>query len=1112
MVIQGTVSRVKFAKEDFFIFDLAHGKAGMDKITIKGNFSTVVPREGVTLKVTGKEHVDPKWGRQMKADYAEEVITTRHGAAAYLQTYVQGIGEVTANRLAERFGTDLVDVLNERPEVLDECDFLNDAQRANIRSEWAKNAAVRDANVFLLQHGLGPQMAQRVITMWGPTTQKVLTENPYRLTEVPRIGFKLADRFALSMGVPADSVQRVRACINYILMEVLPQRGHLFAGRPELYEAVLEVVPVPAGRIDQALQEMINDAQVILDGEDYYPYPTYQIEVQSAAMLAERLNPIDRGIDVDEFVREFEQLNGIGLSDHQKEALRILNRSQAMVLTGLPGTGKTTVTKAIVALFERQGIRYHLLAPTGVSAQRMSEATGRPAHTIHRLLGYSGAEWKYNGNNQFHTQAVIIDEMSMVDMQVFYRIMDAVPATASLVFVGDTDQLPSVGAGNVLKELIRCGRVPSIKLTEIFRQSMDSGIVVNAHLVNAGEMIDHNARFKDFTWVVKKDEQAIFDEMMTVAEHLVKAGRPFQALSPRYAGLLGVDSLNEALREVVNPPRGQRELKIGQVVYREGDKVLNTRNDYEKKVFNGNTGIVAEIDTEKRILYILFDDMNIGDEDGLVRFSTDEALGQLTHAFCMTVHKCVHPDTLTETEEGLLPISSIDEDGIVAGPEGPRPYRNKVVNPTRPALEIETEGGYRIVVTPEHGFQGWTGQFYGRVQAADLEVGQFLRLRLGSTVEPSTPPRLPTAPEFDVRAAQYVFPTAMDARLAEWIGLMVADGTVYDKGFRLAKRHKDVVDRFYDLCVDLFGVVPTRYHKLGAYFAEVNSTFLAAWIRSVGGMNPNQKDVPECVLRSPSIIQAAFLKGLFEDGSAHLKNGRFDHVQWSTCFPSLFYKIMTMLLRQGIICGGLHRGNQWIITVSSSQLDAFKKQIGFISSFKNARLEAEASLATKYVVPVSKSEISALWSQYKTGFSSKSAYVNAMNRGVVSRRSAKLFAQSGSELMAERLGFHHARIKSIRQVQAPSMCIEVPDGHRFLQNGFDGWNSQGKEYEFVLLPIHKTFHIQLQRNLFYTAMTRAKKHFFLLGDVGAVYAAIRNDIEQARNTRLGRRIADTMGT
>lgn len=431
----------------------------------------------------------------------------------------------------------------------------------------------------------------------------------------------------------------------------------------------------------------------------------------------------------------------------------------------------------------------------------------------------------------------------------------------------------------------------------------------------------------------------------------------------------------------------------------------------------------------------------------------------------MTVHKCVAPETFVETTNGLVFANDLPPIGRVATPTGRAVYGGFVRNGESRMLKITTTDGYELRVTPNHGIDVWSPyERYIRVEAGGLSAGNFLRLRLGAEFD-SKPVRLLDGRTPDVRAKLYDLPKMCDGETAEFLGLMVADGTVYHGGFRLAKRHEDVADRFDHLCRRVFGASPSRFFKLNAHHVEVSSTYIADWLSCLGGLSPNCKRVPWCVLQSPLIVQAAFLRGLFEDGTVNLgQTGGVDHIEFSSCEPMVRQAVRTMLLRWGIVCGATASRPECIY-IYGQHAKRFGEIIGFVSKMKQERLSLPAAEGTRYVFPLDYEERRKLGREDRI----QRHRIQKLDVGLRGR-------------FDDRIGFHHSEVASIEPYVGPSVCIEVPTGHQFLQNGFCGWNSQGSQFSHAIVYLDRPVKPEDEdwRRWAYTAVTRASDRLTVL--------------------------------
>lgn len=514
---------------------------------------------------------------------------------------------------------------------------LESTRLAVARECWRAATEYRDIAILLKDDGLSGSVVKAVMGAFGHAARDILRDDPYRLMEIPGVPFTLPDRMALRQGIPTTDVRRAAGAVLWALRESV-QSGHLYLPRGEIAAAVRPLV-AGIGNIEAAAALLAERKAVIIeDGVGAYLSEWHRYETDTAAWLAQKPTGATLNIDAEAFIRGYEQSSLVTLSDAQRDALRLLASNRVVVLTGLPGTGKTTVVRAFVRMFEAARTSFMLMAPTGIAAKRLSGVTERPASTIHRALKYDGCSWFHDGTNRLVVDAVIVDEMSMVDQELIYRLLSALRPDTIVVFVGDDAQLPSVGPGNVLRELLGCPALPRVRLTQIFRQSDKGAIVLNAHRVNRGEPLPLHERNQDseFQFVPSSDEGRIADLIVEMAAKLKGRNANFQVLSPKYDGTLGVNNLNERLRDRLNPLHRQREYKEGDIHFRVGDRLMVIQNDYKLAVYNGDVGkLVAVSDTE---LVVRIHGVG-NDPDTEVRFPIERA-DRLKLAYAVTVHKC----------------------------------------------------------------------------------------------------------------------------------------------------------------------------------------------------------------------------------------------------------------------------------------------------------------------------------------------------------------------------------------------------------------------------------------------------------------------------------------
>lgn len=608
-----------------------------DLVTLVGNLLDVPV--GAVLLCDGVWKMDKRYGRQFVCETWEEVMpATVYGIEKYLGSgLVKGIGPKFAHLIVERFGTETIDIIEEDIERLYEVPGIGKKRVEKIRESWEKQKDIKNVMLFLQQYGVSTAYAAKIYQKYGKESIDQVKENPYRLADdIWGIGFKTADGIAGKMGYGKNDLRRCRSGIQYTLNE-LADEGHVYAVEEQLIEAAGKLLEADREPIVQAMAGMIASEDLIREQEAIYLPPFYHSERGTArrllALMTSRSSALFEG-NID--IQAIEKATGVGYDDVQVAAIRQAVRSRVMVLTGGPGTGKTTTTQGIIAAYRAAGLRVLLAAPTGRASKRMSEATGMEAKTIHRLLEFNPQDgYKRNDDNPLEGDVLIVDECSMIDIILMYNLMKAIPVQMRLILVGDIDQLPSVGAGNVLRDIIDSGQVPVIRLTRIFRQAQSSRIVMSAHAINQGRYPDtSNGKDTDFFFIRKDDPEQVAEEIVKLVKHrLPKAyNQPLsniQVLTPMQRSVVGAGNLNMLLQQALNT--STLGISRGGINYKLGDRVMQIRNNYDKNVFNGDIGIIEKVNMEDRTLCIRFD-------GSLVEYEASE-LDEVTLAYATTIHK-----------------------------------------------------------------------------------------------------------------------------------------------------------------------------------------------------------------------------------------------------------------------------------------------------------------------------------------------------------------------------------------------------------------------------------------------------------------------------------------
>ncbi|MFP4127631.1 MAG: ATP-dependent RecD-like DNA helicase [Desulfonatronovibrio sp.] len=618
-------------------------------VTVCGTMGKLIPGEMLELKGQWKEH--PKYGRQfIVAEFEQLFPASVNGIKRYLGSgMIKGVGPVMAGKMVKAFGKKVLDILEEDPDQLLKIDGLGHKKLQKIKDSWSSQREIRNLMLFLQTHQIPTTFAGRIYKKYGSEAVTRISDNPYDLVyDIRGVGFKTADRMALKLGVPPDSPQRLQAAVVYILFQ-LSEKGHLFYPAQELTHKVSEALEnIDHGVIEEAIDSLEKKKKIVVEdlpeqGISRAVYLTlfYKMEIESGQRLCS-LTTHPSGLSEKKIrlrIAQLENRDKITLTSQQKQAVLDACLNKVYVITGGPGTGKTTITRMIVQALSGLGLKIKLAAPTGRDAKRLSQATEAEANTIHRMLKFNpSGGFDHNEENKLKADAAIVDEASMLDAQLVTQLLRALPVTCRLILVGDVNQLPAVGPGNVLEDILSSETVPRAILTSIFRQAQESSIVVNAHRINTGHFPVNSSKEPpdaDFFWVEQEDQNKIKDLIAyMVCERIPRVYgldplKDIQVLTPMHKGSVGTQELNRMLQDRLNP--GPDAIVRGYRAFRVGDRVLQVRNNYEKDVFNGDLGWIVSFDPEESELVVDF-------EGRKVRYELDE-IDELTLAYAVSVHK-----------------------------------------------------------------------------------------------------------------------------------------------------------------------------------------------------------------------------------------------------------------------------------------------------------------------------------------------------------------------------------------------------------------------------------------------------------------------------------------
>jgi exodeoxyribonuclease V alpha subunit len=652
--LSGQIERVTYTNpENGYTVARMRIRGRREAVTVVGRFTEPAP--GEVMEITGIWKIHPSYGRQFEVFSHRSIApTTVDGIKKYLGSgLIKGIGPVMAERIVDRFGKAALDIIENHSHRLAEIEGIGKKRISMISSAWQEQKEIRNVMIFLQSHGVGPAYAVRIFRRYGQDAVDVVTRNPYQLaTDISGIGFLTADRIASRLGFEKNHPQRIRAGILYVLNQ-LADEGHVYYPHDMLVKKSTEILETTPETAARAIMDAAEDQQVVVEDPGLeatsprdravYLKRFFVCESGIARHLAGLLQAPRsvRDVDSNKAVKWVQARLDFALAGMQCEALKCVLQNKVMVLTGGPGTGKTTIIRAMIEIFARVSARIKLAAPTGRAAKKMSDATGLSAGTIHRMLSFNhqAGGFQKNQDNPLKCDLLIVDEASMIDTVLMYHLLKAVPPAASLVLVGDVHQLPSVGPGSVLADIISSGAVPVVRLTEIFRQARKSRIIVNAHQINNGFMPktdnENNDKSSDFYFIEQADPEKAVDIIVELVSKRIP--RRFgldpvsgiQVLSPMHRGAAGTLNLNRVLQEALNP--GRPGISAGGTVFSLYDKVMQIRNNYDKQVFNGDMGQISSMDRETGQIDIDFDGRQVSYEFA--------ELDEVVPAYAVSVHK-----------------------------------------------------------------------------------------------------------------------------------------------------------------------------------------------------------------------------------------------------------------------------------------------------------------------------------------------------------------------------------------------------------------------------------------------------------------------------------------
>lgn len=961
-----------------------------------------------------------------------------------------------------------------------------------------------------------------------------LEKNPYHVFfDLLNFSFHKSDRIVLNK-LP-DMIDSKERC-EFACLDVL--RENESTGDTRLYTDVL--IDMAAERAPECAKYVKEVAEtsdrIYYDAEQELSSnkATYLAEVNIANNIKERVKrEHDLGMDIGPFT----VVDGFTCTDEQKKILELANKYQISMLRGYGGSGKSTVMKALVLMLEAHNRDYIQLAPTGKAAKRLRETTGRHASTIHmRLVNEAPITEDF----------VIVDEMSMVGVELLSRLFDKCDKDVRFIFVCDEAQLASISCGNVVQDIIDSGLVPTATLTKIFRYGT-SGLATVATDTREGHIGPRqNGQFSDYRFVPIQENPIpqILEAYDSLLDKYTKDD--IMVLSPFNKGPSGTIAINNAIQSRYNPnpdTHALRKLPTGDtIMFKVGDKVINTHNEYNMPCFltdddgslvesengisvmNGDIGYVRYIKETDKGIYMA------------VEFDTGMAniygpyMNNLLLGYSISVHKCVTADTLVLSNQGIKTIKEIVERKdnqlkLFNGTKFEQPcgyYKNFVM----PCETISTKSGISLTGTLDHGVTVMTKEGIKRKNLKDVKVNDYVVVSKNSEIYGSTV----DISKFYVdrtnnhQSSTITIPLTLDAELGEFLGLMVADGTIFKRGFRLAKRNKEVVDKF-TYCVKKYFNAPLKEFFFtdknkgvqGAYYSEVFTSQVSQWLLGLGGLSPKNKYVPNIILSAPKAIQCAFLRGLFEDGTVNVKKGKFDHIEFATESEKCSKQVQTMLFNMGIInTRKKYRKNLYTIYIYRESAVKFYEQISFISQNKIDRLKeclkVPKHTCSNVVFPYGIDFCKTIMKDYPFTSMDKAVLNTLSNKTTMTvnmmKRFLKCFANAG--VQDERISyltnlsnnFYFDQVTKIEETQKETYCVEMPETHQFVQNSVCGWNCQGSEAKAVIAIASSDHKRMLSSNLLYVADSRAKEQLIEIGDIETIKEGLKRHENKERETWL----------
>lgn len=1168
--IRGTVQHIRHWNEStgFAVFTIRAEKNAKIVVSCNGVVPSP-PRVGDSVEVFGYQDKKSKYpGVQYRItgfEYTKGSDVLQ--LARFVASFSKFLGDEKAYRIAAHFGDDLENILETEPNRLTEVEGIGPAIAQNVADGWILNKGLRSIKVFLMKLGLPDWRIREVVSNHGVGYEGKLKADPYLLMK-EGVAFGACDSYAEALGITHNSPVRFKGFISHYLRNVVPGEGHMLGSVRSLVESInrhdkehsrrrFDPVGVTEDEVLPHLDEMVKDGFVIREGGSIYHYEHFFYEAAAAQRLSDILSAdmasAFKDVVFEDFVAEYEELEQLNipdfrLADQQREALESFIKDKALIVTGAPGTGKTTVIKSFVKLLEDYDLKFLLLAPTGIAAKRLEETASHPAYTIHRKLGYKGSTWDHNSRHKLPVDVVLIDEFSMVDQQLLFRLVDALRPDTKIVLVGDVYQLPSVGAGNVLRDLIASKQIKTIFLTKVHRQAETSDIIKVANLIKDGStdlsLFRQDPKADVVMIATGGDRDLAEQRIVEMCSTLKTRGNiRFQVISPRNEGDLSVASLNRAIQQSLNPKTSDAETEIHldkDTRARIGDRVMIVKNNYNLGVYNGDVG---------KVLAIAPDAVRVQIEglDNIVQIPTRDAPQLLKLSYCTSVHKCLPSNVRVLTPKGSLPIGSLRAGDLVLSSDG-KPVEVLSADKTwhRSGVTLRTRSGRLSKSSLDHvhlirrlGVNQWA-------KASDIKVGDFLVYSRESSFGGAVYSKRVSWKETRANRHKGVtVPEVLGSDFFWLLGALVGDGCysdVSEGSISFSKSSSEEVELRVSTIAAGFGVRSTWRNRVNGKSKGlvITSIPLREYLlgAGLGFVKASEKRIPSSVWEASREERFAFLSGLLDtDGSFSPSRPL---MRFSTVSPTLAEELLELMIGLGVVSykttvTGRYKGKphtSYLVCVSGG---SFTKMLDGVTLVNTSRVLAAASAGSPSrdiidVVPHVTDclkELQGAASLAKTTNGRAPRVVSSIKRATmhgnhglsyknlhrlaeVAESDPVAVPESLTELL--RSNYFYDRVESAEvsdTTGCPYTDIEVGGDHSFLAGNQVTHNCQGQEYQVVVFALIRAHgHNLLQRNLLYTGITRAKRKVVMVGQLSAIQDAIENESIRHRNTMLGARLAE----